>query len=248
MKYFYLTIFLSLPLLASHVVIIIPGTWATSASWYKPGGEFFEVLRQAAEGDPVIAFNWSCKLNPYDRNVAAVQLVTVLDSYPEGTEFTIIAHSHGGNVGIVATQKMQRQCIRAFYALGTPVDNEGYYPNMQVIKKFFNLFSWQDLVQPLVGYKRIYAEHERIWNISVRVESKAPLHVEMHHPFIGRWIFHVEKHFKENLDWSVNFKRRGIDCNVELNRDRLIEVDNAVLATIPGTLRDRLSSGEPVSH
>ena len=224
---------------AFHVIIIIPGTWATASEWYKPTGDFFRELKSSVGGDPVVAFNWSCKITYQERDIAASQLVTVLDSYPEDTEFTIIAHSHGGNVGIVASKQISRSCIRAFYALGTPVNNESYYPNMKAIKGFYNLFSWEDMVQPLVGYKRIYNYHPRVWNISIKVSGKSPLHSDLHHPLVARWIFYVEKVFKDNLKWLINFKAQDFDFCIESDRDELLEFDEAVVAKIPDLLVGR---------
>lgn len=221
------------------MIIIIPGTWATKATWYKPGGDFFEAVKSAAGSDPVIAFNWSCKVNHEDRVVAASQLVAVLNSYPQNIEFTIIGHSHGGNVGILASQQIGRQCIRAFYALSVPVDNKTCYPNMQAIKKFFNLFSWQDLIQIMSGYKRVYKERQRVLNISVKVNKKSPFHTDMHCSLIGHYLFQIEGLLEQNLPWLVNFHSRGIDFGPEFDREHLLEVDESVLATVPGSLRDK---------
>lgn len=234
---------------AHHVVIIIPGTWAANAAWYKPGGDFFEAAKLSASGSPVVAFNWSCKITPYAREVAAKQLVTVLESYPQNTEFTIIAHSHGGNVGILASQKLKHCCIISFYALGTPVSNGTYYPNMDAIKNFYNLFSWEDVVQPLVGYQRVYNAHPRVWNISVKVDGVSPQHIDLHHPLIGKWVFYVEKIFDRNEYWATNFKDVGIDFWIEYNRVELLEEDAIFMAKYPDlfTGRERALFAKPVS-
>ena len=234
MKFIFLFVFFIVN--THHVIIIIPGTWATTATWYKPKGDFFEAVKQADKNSATIAFNWSCKIRHQDREIAASQLISTIESYPENTEFTIIAHSHGGNVGIMASQQLKKPCIKAFYGLGVPVSNESYYPNMDVIQKYFNLFSWEDLVQPLVGYERMYEAHDRIWNISIKLNGLSPDHINMHHYLVGRWIFYVEKIFKDNKNWWINFKPKDFDCGIEYDRQDQLEFDQYVINQIPSLL------------
>jgi hypothetical protein len=108
------------------LTIVIHGTFASSARWYQPGGEFFEQVRQSlqpvpltkdkkslneAEADKavaakhkIISFSWSGKNKPHDRIEAARKLAELILSYPEDEPINIIAHSHGGNVAALASR------------------------------------------------------------------------------------------------------------------------------------------------
>lgn len=200
MKYAYYIFVLSLSMapaiINTGVFIIVHGTWSKASSWYGPGGHFFDLVEQKARdiGHTAITYTWSGYLDEAHRAAAGKALAKLIRSYPAETEFYIIAHSHGGNVAILASQELgfiegNKHRIKIIYALATPVDSAHYMPNMNVIDYFYNLFSFRDAVQPVMGFfGRTYPDHERIANIRIMINGKEPYHCEIHHPAVAHWL------------------------------------------------------------
>lgn len=195
--FLYLSIFVTCAAHGSNpVYILIHGTWSTESTWSMPEGDFFEELvKSAAKSNAmVIPYNWSGKLSHASRLQAAKGLVQVIQSYPEDTVIYVVGHSHGGNVALLASQIMGRDrynkhTIRALYTLGTPIDMEAYFPDMDVITNVYNLFSRADMVQSVFGMSgREFTEHKRIANLRITIDGKAPGHGDLHHPVIARWL------------------------------------------------------------
>jgi hypothetical protein len=185
----------------ARVYIVVHGTWASKESWSKPGGNFFNDLAASAHqfNATVISFLWSGKLDNKSRALAGKELAKFIQHYSSDTPICIVAHSHGANVGILASQELAKlktgHVIDKFYALAPPVNEVDYLPNMQVINHFYNFFSLQDYVQPVLGiFGRVYSEHPRIANIRVGIEGKQGSHSELHDPIIGRWIPYIHEH------------------------------------------------------
>ncbi len=191
----------------SAACIIIHGTWAQDESWYQPEGDFFKAVYQCAQEtkivDQVVSFSWSGKLSYHFQMEAAYRLQKFIEKY----DFVIlIAHSHGATVGILASQLMNKNAknigkIKKMYALGVPVDaTNKIYPDMQVIEKFYNLFSFGDFIQPVHGvHERVFAFHERLANISVMLDDLHPSHSQLHNPIIGQELLKIENFFAEKL-------------------------------------------------
>ena len=191
-------------LFAQNVCIIVHGTWASKESWHQPGGDFFEAVKlsqSARKYDQVISFVWSGKNNDYERFQAGLQLAEMIDGFDS---VTLIAHSHGATVGIIASQLLYEQYqfygapadyqIKRFYALGVPVNKYDVLPNMNVIEHFYNLFSFEDLIQPVFGvFGRTFAVHDRIANLSVTINGRAPSHSEIHDPLIGKYVLSIHE-------------------------------------------------------
>jgi len=200
MKYLYhlfaLTLLITFCITQCGVFIIVHGTWASASMWHMPGNNFFDLIEQHARrlGHTAITYTWSGKLDAKHRATAGKSLAKLIRSYPTNTEFFIIAHSHGSNVAIVASQELaklekNKHRIKIIYALATPVDPTVYMPNMDVIDYFYNLFSLNDMVQPVMGFfYRAYPTHERIANIRVMINGKEPSHGDIHHPLLAQWI------------------------------------------------------------
>ena len=52
-----------------------------------------------------------------------------------------------------------------------------YLPNMKVIQYLYNLFSFEDLIQTVLGLSvREFPEHKRIANLRVIINGKEPDH------------------------------------------------------------------------
>jgi|GEM_PF-658564 len=230
--------------------IVIHGTWAQGAAWYQPGGDFFEAIARSARElnivDEVVPFSWSGKLGYRSHVQAALLLLKKIMEY----DFVIlVAHSHGATVGILASKLLAEKIsvgnylpkISRFYALGVPVDPTGViYPDMLVIENFYNLFSLGDLVQPVQGmYERCFREHERIANIAIMLDDIYPLHTQLHHATIGKYLLKIPDFYMQN-DCN-NFKifqhmmpaeiifyhHQNPTYALQPNRDFLLQLDKA---------------------
>ena len=175
---------------AQEVWILIHGTFGSQGAWYQKDGEFYESLKKGAYNKgklkKICAYTWSGRLKPAERFNAALDFLDFLTNNTVPTDtINIIAHSHGGNVAIMASQlfkkyNMQHK-INSLYCLATPVNNKIFYPDMDVIKTVYNFFSYGDFVQPVMGlFSRAYTDHERIWNILFVHRNTYPNHQDMH--------------------------------------------------------------------
>jgi hypothetical protein len=195
------------PIQAQSVFILIHGTWGADCSWYVPEGDFFVALEETVSerNSVVVPFRWSGGCGHESRAKAAQNLVKLIKTYDENMPIFIIAHSHGGNVvslasHILAQEEGNKHNIRALFTLGTPVMSN-YLPNMKVIQYLYNLFSFEDLIQTVLGLSvREYPEHKRIANLRVLINGKEPDHAGLHHPLVGKWIAYVHRHFKQHLE------------------------------------------------
>lgn len=192
---------------AQSVFILIHGTWGADCSWYVPEGDFFEALEETVceKNSVVVSFRWSGGCGHDSRVKAAQNLVKLIKTYDESTAIFIIAHSHGGNVvtlasHLLAQEEDDKHHIRALFTLGTPVMSN-YLPNMKTIQYLYNLFSFEDLIQTVLGLSvREYPEHKRIANLRVLINGKEPDHAGLHHPLVGKWIAYVHRYFKQHLE------------------------------------------------
>ena len=203
--------------------IIVHGTWASKESWYQPGGDFFESVLSSSEKydiDEVVSFTWSGKNNQRDRQSAGIALSQTIQEYDY---VTIIAHSHGATVGILASQDLQKNWIacgnktgyknKKFYSLGVPVNQYDCFPNMNVIGRFYNLFSFEDVVQPVFGiFGRTFFLHDRVANLSVVIDGIEPGHSGTHNQVVGRDILSIDEGFakkgREKMD-PFSFQNPG---------------------------------------
>ncbi len=183
----------------TKIFILIHGTWASDTDWHLPGGTFYDELEKSCStcNGQLIPYNWSGRLNHASRLQAAKGLVKIIQSYPENAHIYLIGHSHGGNVAALTSQLLGQDIynehkITALYTLGTPIDLEHYFPNMDVIEHVYNFFSRGDYVQQVLGlYTREYPSHERIANLRIIINDKEPGHCKLYHPFIARWLPHI---------------------------------------------------------
>lgn len=191
---------------ASSVFIVIHGTWGAESNWYMPGGDFFDTLERTVctKDSAVVPFSWTGGAGHESRLRAAHNLVKLIKTYNSDVALYIVAHSHGGNVATLASQflaceKSNRYRIRALYTLGTPVMSN-YLPHMDVIRYLYNLFSFEDLVQPVLGMSlREYPEHKRIANMRVFIDNKEPDHVSLHDAVIAQWLPFIHQYYTEYL-------------------------------------------------
>lgn len=203
-----LIIFTEVIVYTKSACIIIHGTWACDETWYTPRGDFFKSVARCAQElqivDVVIPFSWSGKLSFQDQLQAAKNLIKVIEEFDW---VILIGHSHGVTVGIICSRIMGENIsnikyfgkIKKFYALGVPVDPAcNIYPDMSVIDKFYNLFSFGDYIQPVQDlYDRCFSWHERIANIAVQIRHEHPSHSQLHNPIIGKELLKIEEFFAQ---------------------------------------------------
>lgn len=194
-------------LFAPSACIIIHGTWAQNESWCQPQGDFFKAVYRCAQEtkivDQIVSFPWSGKLSYHFQMEAAERLQQLIELYDS---VILIGHSHGATVAILTSQLMgQKESnffkIKKLYALGVPVDpSMKIYPDMHVIEKFYNLFSFGDVIQPVNGaHDRVFASHERLANISVMFDDEHPSHGQLHDAMIGKELLKIEDFFADKL-------------------------------------------------
>jgi hypothetical protein len=224
------------------VYIIIHGTWSCGIEWANAGGDFFDALEKSAPaGSSILPYTWNGNNDYVSRQQAATGLVKLIKSYPPKTTINIIAHSHGANVGILASQTLAKDPnnhhrIVCFYALGVPVNVSSYAPAMQAIDTFYNFFSFEDFVQPVFGFfERIYPEHERIANIRLFIHGKEPGHSDLHDPLVGQLLPHLSNFMQAHtndlrIPTILYLEKDKIPVfKVDTDRDRLLLRDKQII-------------------
>ncbi len=113
----------------SHTLALVHGTWARSSDWWQPGGDFFEYLKGGPRPDVYGAadrYSWSGGYSDGARSLAADDLVSWVSGHQLGG-LDIIAHSHGANVAMLATQRGMR--AGKLVLLSCPVHVQKYMLN-----------------------------------------------------------------------------------------------------------------------
>ncbi len=245
MKLYLILLLLCAPLMHAHAVfIIIHGIWPSKSLWHMPGGDFFEEFEKNCVNDHVVSFCWSGK-NDHEARVCAAQILTkLIQSYPSETTITIIAHSHGGNVATLASQILAKNIncchgpprkyqIAVLYALGTPIHDD-YKPDMNVIGHVYNLFSFEDWVQPVLGmFRRQYESHKRIGNMRITIDDKQPDHTNLHNPIVGSWLPQLHTWVVNN---NIDLQSPGI-IHFSSNKKLRYEIDERRKELIKRDLR-----------
>lgn len=242
---------------AESVFILIHGTWGADSSWYVTKGDFFDALENTVykKNSSVVSFRWSGGAGHEARVKAAQSLVKLIRTYNPRIAVYIVAHSHGGNVATLASHMLEEDehnehHIRALFTLGTPVMGN-YLPNMNTIHYLYNLFSFEDLIQTVLGISaREYPEHKRIANLRVFINGKEPMHSDLHHPLIGKWLPYLHQHFKQYLRENgitdhisepsiIYFADNKIpEYSFDANRTILLERDRQISILILDSLRN----------
>jgi hypothetical protein len=195
--------------LPQQYVIIVPGTWSMRESWYTLGEDFFNELNHTAHtyGKKVIWWRWLSYNQETYRKKGAQELAYIIDTLD--AHIDIVAHSHGATIALGASQLLNHmkstKKIHTLYTLGAPIDTDMYSPHMTHIEKIYNFYSLNDEIQTCYGWKRIFNEHPRIYNIHTFIQNKEPSHQEMHDPIIGKWILHIPQklhHHKSIVHFS----------------------------------------------
>lgn len=134
---------------AKDMTIIVHGTWAANKYWWRKGSPFWNHIQgnvgNVYAGDN--PFSWSGSNDHSAREQGAVDLENWVASHP-ATSLDVIAHSHGGNVCLLASRNGLK--IRKLINLGTPIRLE-YLPGLNNIDTLHNVFSTWDHVQTPAG-------------------------------------------------------------------------------------------------
>lgn len=185
--------------------IVVHGTYATKAKWYRQGGDFYEELKAALPvTDQVHSFSWSGGITHKARLKAAQELVIFLETHIAQTDtLNIVGHSHGATVAMLAARILKEKNspyhISKLFTLATPISTEFCKPDMEAIDYLFNIFSFGDLVQPIFGrFKRIYTEHTQIWNIEIKRDEVTLDHSDLHSPEIAHLLPQLKSLVKGN--------------------------------------------------
>ena len=148
--------------LQNSMTVIIHGTFAKDADWYKPGGDFHTYVKghvypDVYSGDDF--FFWSGRYARTDAGLATIwrqaanKLVSWCASHPAQT-LRLIAHSHGNNVVNMATPRIPTCTL---IQLSPPV-RDWNLPDMSTVSssRFFNIHSRIDLVVKIDGGAQDY--------------------------------------------------------------------------------------------
>jgi hypothetical protein len=175
--------------------------------WYEPGGDFHEqFLASIKKTDPdaqVEVFYWSGKKSVKYREEAGIHLAEMIKQ--KNGSVTLIGHSYGATVGIIASQLLDKTSqkntsgykIKALYALGGPVDEENYFPNMNSVESFYNLYSTGDAIHSMLSRSAMTYSNKntRITNLSVFIEqnNRAPGHSELRYPWMAPVLLQIKE-------------------------------------------------------
>jgi hypothetical protein len=183
-----------------EVFILIHGTWSDHLdNWFMPQGDFFKELRlHILPSSHIVPFLWSGKNSHLVRHCTAQALAQLIKSYSPDTVIHLIAHSHGANIGFIASQLLaseyQEPMIHSLFALGAPIDTKKYAPDMIIIKTGWNIFSTKDMVQPVFGrFCRVLSHEWNFYNLRIFLENKEPEHFQLHSPLVAQWIAQITK-------------------------------------------------------
>jgi hypothetical protein len=102
---------------ASTVFVLVHGTYATNSAWVQTGSSLRSYLQKRFGPNVTFQkFSWTGVNSFRGRKNAAIelrQLLLVLTTQNPTPDFFIIAHSHGGNVAMMATgDDARKRCAR----------------------------------------------------------------------------------------------------------------------------------------
>ncbi|MDA8597157.1 RHS repeat-associated core domain-containing protein [Candidatus Pacebacteria bacterium] len=134
------------------LTVAVPGTFNDSQDdppdTWSATGDASSFLNNVGEtfGETPKIFQWSGENSVEGRQTAAEGLAGMINNhqFADGEQLNIIGHSHGGNVGILASQMIDRQ-VDNLVTLGTPIRTV-YQPGGNV-SNHINVYSRFDRVQ-----------------------------------------------------------------------------------------------------
>lgn len=213
---------------------VIHGTWAHDELWWNIGGDFFCALQKAvaSSGAKVLSFGWDGKNTEKSRKAAALALANLLSCFDRQRPINIVAHSHGVNIALGACQLLAQQQplrkIKALYALGAPVCEKQYCPNMDVLEVLYNLFSFNDTVQNIFDYKRVFKYQPGIVNMRVLLDGAEPTHTTIHSPIIAAWLPMLEQIPCCNQGLAKFYTKQAPEVVFDFEFEKLLAADKPI--------------------
>jgi|GEM_PF-626114 len=133
---------------AGETSMLVHGTWAAGSSWWPPGGEFHDYLktqvpRFADLYDQADRFGWSGGYSPAARSLGARDLLDWVEGHDE-QGITLLGHSHGANVMMLASQLGLESEMMMF--LACPVHRHVYWPDFDRVQRAVSVRVRLDLV------------------------------------------------------------------------------------------------------
>jgi hypothetical protein len=130
----------------SHTSLLIHGTWARNAGWWKPNGDFHTYVRTRVDPSLYSAndfFFWSGAWSDLARADGALRLIDWVSRHQlDGLD--LFTHSHGGNVAMLANQRSLR--IGRLVMMACPVHRGKYWPDFGRLGKAVAIGTRMDLV------------------------------------------------------------------------------------------------------
>jgi len=125
----------------AHTSLLVHGTWARTADWWQPGGDFHEyMLKTPVRADLYTQsdrFEWFGGYSDAARNLGGADLADWLAAKSaQGAD--LFAHSHGGSVAMLASHDA-RLTINELVLLACPVHVPKYLPNFSRVSKVVSI-------------------------------------------------------------------------------------------------------------
>lgn len=145
----------------AHTSLLVHGSFARANRWWQPGGDFHEYLRGDVRPDlygDADRFAWSGGYSDRARALAAADLVAWAEERDlQGLD--LFAHSHGGNVAMLASQK--GLAVGRLALLSCPAHVHKYLPDFDRVGDVVALGVRLDLVILIDGGRQRF-RHPRI--------------------------------------------------------------------------------------
>jgi hypothetical protein len=171
-----------------EMLLVVHGTWASGAAWWRWPSPFTQYLDGLASGSlykAADAFSWSGGNSDQDRQAGAASLVDWAQAHPAG-RLSLVTHSHGGNVVFLATRR--GLAVHRVILLANPMRTD-YTPDLRRIDLVYNVYSFGDLVQTPAatfpherGEGRTLADSDRVVNFLAQNGLFGPGHSDLHEP------------------------------------------------------------------
>jgi len=208
---------------AADIIYVIHGShantwWRRLANrgypWWRRWSLFCDAVRQSLGKECEIReFRWSGKNTDAARLKAAEDLARTIEKDSPQRKVHVIGHSHGGNVALVAVNRLPHQRVDSIVLLANPnialLDSRGQPPQWMYwgeaperVGRIWNLYSPEDFVQgrlvewfhgvPNKGRKIVLTrprfpgtERNPVLNLEIHWRQKRAAHRSMHSEAIG---------------------------------------------------------------
>lgn len=171
----------SIPQHRERITIMIHGTWASNEKWWRPGGDFFQYVKDDLKRPDLYGekdqYQWSGRNWDSSRKSAADDLNSWLRSHPSA-EVNVFAHSHGANVAMLATR--QGIVIDRLVMLSPPVRKD-YFAKWSNVKNAYNIQAKFDPVVAIATGGQWF----KLPNVKEK-QMKASGHSSSHDPGVWR--------------------------------------------------------------